>query len=207
MIDYLIVHHFGGYANDPYASTQWLREETLQNAHAQRWPEFKSELNGSNIGYNIVIYPTYWAQYRLIGEETAANKGYNHNSVSIAIAGNYNLLGGRAVDTMTKYQGDTFEKLGKAILNGRAKEEGLQIKEGTEIVIPLANIVPHRYVSPTECYGSGLADAWAKNQLVSIDQKKLFDLQQMLNEMRRVLNLFKAKQFGGTVSCFDADNK
>ena len=206
-LDYLFFHHFGGFANDPLASSIGLTEEHIENAHKQRWPDFPSELNGSFIGYHIVIYPNYWKQYRLLGEETAAVRGYNTRGAMVCVAGNFNRLGNSTRDQMTPYQKEWLGKIGYAIINKNPESLGIKVKPGTEIAIPIQNVKPHRYAYATDCYGMGLSDSFGREQVVPYVQLKLY--QELLLKYTSLLeSLRKVKRLGSisAKSCWDENN-
>src|SRR5687767_8209126 len=98
-IRWIGIHHSGGIGNRYYASSQYLTANDVNNAHRQRWPNFPSELNGMFMGYNFFIDVTgKITQGRYIGEETAAQKGSNKNTISICLAGNFSKYQGEPVD-------------------------------------------------------------------------------------------------------------
>lgn len=152
-INYVGVHHFG-----PPNPNLTLRE--LNNAHKSRWPDFPSELRPDLfVGYNIIIWRDgTWLQCRFLGEETAAQKGHNYDTVSICLEGNFS-------NGVKPYapQLDTLKRLVVAIVGGKATELGLKVKSGTSLHIKRSNVLPHRVLQPnhTECYGNSLTNDWA----------------------------------------------
>src|SRR3990167_9285095 len=81
---YFCIHHVGGLDADIYASTQRFIAENVNQAHKARW-NFKSEI-GWYGGYNFFINSKgEITQFRKIGEETAAQKGYNQNGEVISV--------------------------------------------------------------------------------------------------------------------------
>lgn len=162
-IKYLVIHHSGGLGNDRKASSQHLTLSQINNAHKERWPEFISSL-GYWVGYNIVIFPDgHWVQTRKIAEETAAVKSFNSSSVSICLVGNF--VSG--VNSPTNAQIETLKKLGRAILACDVKKienAAIQVVPGAVLSISRENIVPHRSLQKTECYGD-LPDSWARDIL------------------------------------------
>jgi len=140
---FLAIHHTGGIENNPLASTKLFTADTINKAHQARW-NYKSSL-GYFGGYNF--FCDYWGnviQFRAVGEETMAQKGYNFNGevVSICLAGNFT----KGIDVPSEAQKTTLKEL---------------ISQFPQV--PNSNIVPHRYFGQTDCYGTGLADDWARN--------------------------------------------
>lgn len=176
-IYFINCHHFGGLKNNPYASTQQLLEAQLENAHRNNWPDFGSKLNGSHIGYSIVIFPTYWKQFRYIGEELAAIRGRNHDGIAIALAGNFNKKpNGTSVDYPTKYQTETLRLLLGILLEGKQKEYGIKVLPDTNLSLSIGRLWPHRTYQPpgyTECYGNLLQDNWARELMIQYYAQKM----------------------------------
>ena len=102
------------------------------------------------------------------GEETAAVKGYNKNSVSICLDGNFD------IELPTEAQ--------KTALTALLKE----VRE--RHVIPIENIRPHRSVAQKSCYGSRLPDDWAMSLLKTENPLKRFSTQELVNELQRRIN-------------------
>src|SRR3990167_8541827 len=132
------IHHTGGLLANNYASTKLLTAETINKAHKERW-NFQDLLTGYFGGYNFYIdYQGNTTQFRAIGSQTAAQKGYNQDGqvISICFAGNFN----KGVDTPSAEQIASFRRL-----------------TGELPKIKFQNIKPHRYFTgSTECFGSGL---------------------------------------------------
>lgn len=163
-IKYLAAHHAGGLGNNRLASTQHLTADHINNAHQRRWPYFKSELNYW-IGYNALLFPDgRLLQTRLIGEPTAAQKKHNEDTFSICVIGNHTKDGfGNPVDKPTEEAKAKLRDVGLALLDGDPERVGLKMKAGTVLDIKIENVVPHRFLQWTECYGSALSDAWARD--------------------------------------------
>src|SRR3990167_10283406 len=109
---YVCVHHTGGLANNPLASTKLFTADTIDKAHQARW-NYKSSL-GYFGGYNFFI--DAWGnitQFRAIGEETMAQKGFNFSgeAISICLAGNFT----KGVDTPSELQIKAFQELAKQL--------------------------------------------------------------------------------------------
>src|SRR3990167_5571780 len=154
-IFFISIHHLGGLKNNPYASTQNLTETQLENAHRANWPDFPSKLNGSHIGYTFVIFPTYWKQFRYVGEETAAIRGRNHDGVAIALVGNFNKKpNGESVDNPSRYQAETLRLILGILLEKQHKEFGIKVLPDTDLSLSIGRLWPHRTYQPpgyTEC--------------------------------------------------------
>lgn len=103
----------------------------------------KSSL-GWYVGYTYEISEAgIVRQARAVGEETAAVFGYNHNSVSICLDGNFDV------------ELPTVEQIGalRGLLRGLVKEYGIDPN----------NILHHRAKATTHCFGTNLPDDWARN--------------------------------------------
>ena len=142
------VHHFAG----NYTLSQ------VNLSHKQRWPDFPSRLRPDlYVGYNIIIWKDgSWIQTRFIGEETAAAKGANTGAVHIALAGDFN------VDKPSWAQKDTLKRVLVQIVKKDLAE--FKVLSGTTVNVKKENVFPHRLlgVTVTDCYGSSLADDWAR---------------------------------------------
>lgn len=197
MIQYLVFHHFGGKGNDIFASTQNLTLEEINREHRRQWPDFPSQMNQNiYIGYNGIIFPDRFIQTRLLGEEIAANKGFNKVSVAFCIAGNFTNWGGRPVDTMTAFQKEMAQKIAIAIFENRPQDVGLKTMPDYQAAIPLKNIVPHRFLNMTECYGTGLSDDWGRNLVIPHITKKIELLQRLLQLYLQIQDTMKKARFG-----------
>ena len=193
---YLAVHHSGGLGNDVLAKTQNLTAEDVNREHRARW-DFISSL-GWYAGYNFFISNDgKITQFRAIGEKTAAQKGFNFKGevISVCLAGNFT----PGVESPTLAQIAALKDLAKEIA-----AKGVAI-------LPW-NIVPHRFFGMTECYGTALADDWARKiitQTVVIvhpnspsgDEAKILTaklslLQQILELLAKVVDLQRQLKFG-----------
>lgn len=197
MIQYLVFHHSGGIGNNALASSQRLSFDDINRAHRSQWPNFPSELDPSIfIGYTGVIFPDRFVQTRLLGEELAANKGYNKETLAFCIMGNFMKVGNTTVDQMTQFQKDTAEKIAIAIFENRPQDVGLKIKGGYQQSITMKNIIPHRFLNFTECYGTGLGDDWGRNLVIPHIRKKIALLQQLLELYIKISDALKRAKFG-----------
>lgn len=157
-INYISLHHAGGIANDAYAKTQHLTWQHIDNAHKERW-DFKSTL-GFYGGYSFFIMEDgTWKQFRAIGEETAAQVGYNFNCISICLAGNFIEKNGIRVEQPTEAQLTTLKKLIKQILD--KDYTGIVVAFGTVVNVSLSSIHPHSFYQQTQC--NCFPDAWGRD--------------------------------------------
>lgn len=156
-IKYIALHHGGGLQNDIYAKSQHLGWERIDQAHKDRW-NFISGL-GFYGGYNfyISVDGTY-KQFRLIGEETAAQIGYNFNCVSFCTAGNFIERNGIRIEQPTEAQIKTLKMLMKKIID--KDFNGLYIAPNTVIDVPLSSVHPHSFYQQTQC--NCFPDAWGR---------------------------------------------
>ncbi len=144
---YIAMHHSGGLAADKYASTQHLTWANINEAHRQRW-NFKSSL-GYYGGYNFFVeLDGSWKQFRAIGEETAAQLGYNFDTISICTAGNFIKKNGVPVNIPTDAQKATVFDLLSRIASGGA---GLVVAPNTTIDYAMDRVHHHSFYSSTEC--------------------------------------------------------
>lgn|SRR3990167_2494339 len=174
-IKYAAIHHSGGLLNDPFYSSLKFKAEDVDRAHRERW-DFRSEL-GFYGGYTAFIdLGGVMTQYRLIGEETAAQKYHNFDTISIALAGNFTLdpTSGRMIDQPTPAQ---IEKLGEVLdwINKNAR-------------VTTQNIVAHRLLGWTECYGTGLTDSWCREVMFEYRNKK--ELKQKISALQQLILLY-----------------
>ena len=214
----IAVHHSGGLGNNNYASSFNLTWEQVNAAHKARW-NFPSEyIENSYGGYNFIYDPKtgFFHQYRAIGEETAAQIGYNFDTVSICIIGNYSInpKTGTPVDPLTTR---TSENIAKLILNLISGEHAYLIKPGTKIDLSTSRAFPHRHYQPTtECYGTGLTNSWiqdvlAKYSKVDVDgqlKKRMFlerEIQRLLLQIARLREKLKVKERLGGASPYDRE--
>lgn len=177
----LVFHHFGGLAGDPYAKTSHLTLAHLERAHGARWPDFRSSV-GFLTGYTAVIWTDgSLTQTRLVGEETAAVIGWNKNTISIALAGNFTLLpNGSAVETPTHQQKETAQK----VAEWTHEQFGIMPWQA----------VPHRALQATSCYGSALSDEWAKSTLQPYISRKISTLQTLVSLYAQAIALLQKKR-------------
>ena len=161
---YIFIHHS---AIKQDGKPQFTR---IDNFHKRKW-NYKSSL-GFYGGYNYLIESDgIVKQYRKVGEETIAQKGYNFNSISICLAGNFEL------DMVTQKQKESLDKL-LSRLQGR---------------YPGAKIRLHNEVRNTLCPGKNLI-AWVKNR----NKPSLYSIQQRILELTRkvaaLIRLFRLRR-------------
>ena len=189
---YWAIHHTGGLGNNNYASTRMLNANTINTAHKARW-NFQDLLTGYFGGYNFYI--DYWGnltQFRAIGSETAAQRGYNRNGqvISICFAGNFNKLNGIMIDTPSAEQIAAFRKLTSELPK-----------------VKFQNIKPHWFFGQTECYGLGLSENWGRSLVPELDERGNFQailnsIQAQINQIMRLLQTLKLG--GSLLKCEDS---
>lgn len=168
----IAVHHSGGVANNPYASSLHLTPEKISNYHRQRWSDYNPSMLVLDdrfrwAGYNDIYDPKTrtFTHCRALGEETMAQFGHNFDTYSLCIIGNYmvNPATGRSVDPMTKeIEDDVSEYLLNLI---QKKYENFIVKPGTVLNFSVKNTGPHRMFQQTNCYGTSLSDKWIQDLL------------------------------------------
>lgn len=201
-IQNIFCHHIGGLEGKPNYHTQNFTAEQVEQGHKERW-NFISSL-GRYGGYNFFIEVSgKLTQFRAIGEETAAQVKYNLNSVSICLAGNFT----PGVELPTPEQVKTLQGLLVALQERNLT--GLQVVPGTEIDIPLQNILPHRVVAMTDCNGLSLPDTWARNLLIPYIQLKITLLQRLILLYTDLIARLRAKPVGSLKAepCWLEDNR
>lgn len=164
----IAIHHAGGFQMNAYASSRHLSFDDINEAHKQRWNFPSQHIPGQYGGYNFIYDPKTrkFHQYRAIGEETAAQKGFNFDTVSICIIGNYSINPRTRlpVDKMEEFmEEDIASFIYKLINQNFDSRDGIYIigVTGTNIDLSVTRVHPHRfYQSGTECYGSALSDNW-----------------------------------------------
>jgi len=198
---YHAIHNAGGMGNDPFASSINLTAAQVNEAHRQRWnfPDSIVKMpdgSPSYIGYNFMIdRDGKITQGRAIGNETAAQRGYNFNGVAISIMlcgnGEKSPVTGKAVDQLTMEQ--------------------LKALRALHAVLPpvwYPNIVPHRRLQPTtSCYGSARNEVWGRNLIVAgiLDQiaAELMDLLAKIKAMPKTFG--KALYLSDQLQCNELD--
>jgi len=141
---------------------------------------------GYFVGYTGIIFPDgKWVQTRKIGEETAAVKGHNSDSVSICLAGNFTLKDNRPIELPTNEQIKTLQNIVLMLLGNKTGE--MSVMPDTQTDFSPYRLYPHRHSSDTECYGSALTDNWIKDTMV-------LRLNEVLALCYKLLELLKSKQ-------------
>lgn len=227
-IDTIVIHHAGGLGSNRYASTKHLTVQHIDKAHRARWPYFKSEL-GYWVGYGALIFPDgKMLQTRLIGEEGAHTKGHNSHTFGICVMGNHTKTAlGNPVDKPTQEAKAKLRKIGLALLDGDPERVGLKMKPGTVLDIKIENVVPHRFLQWTECYGNALSNAWARDlmkakvQVGPATEDELGEIELLtlkvrilqlriviLDLMRKLQAMLRRPVLGGRapVSCIDGED-
>lgn len=196
----IAIHNFGPIGNNQLTRSAHLTEKDINESHKGRWPDFPSEFNGSFIGYNVIIYPSGdMKQYRLLGEETAANKGHNLDTFSICLAGNFTV----GVEKPTLEQKMKLKSVLKCLLAGNPVSAGIEVKPWSSWSFERDRIYPHRSLDPkTSCYGNSLTDAWARELVTTLDEEieknrlwtKILELTRKVLELTRKQKLGNARQ-------------
>jgi len=168
---YIAIHH-SGVSRKNNSNQFW----SINAYHKEKF-NMKSRL-GLYGGYNFLIEPNGdIKQYREVGEETAAQKGHNHDAISICLTGDFN------IEMPTDEQINT--------LRGKI----LSLKNS--FAIPLSHILPHRELQENRtCYGNLLADDWAQKLIERPlepleDMKKKELLKYQLSLLQKLLELLK----------------
>lgn len=186
---FLAIHHTGAGTSNPLGSTQSMKAYDVSELHKAKW-NFPSSYMLDPLGkpwyggYNFYIQADgIIVQFRAVGEETAAQLGFNFDGlvVSCCLAGNFS-PGGK--DKPTAAQIATLQEL-RATLSSMG------------VTVPEANIVPHRHFGSTECFGMALSDDWAQvasrpttKPVVSVDDpQKVVALQQQLSLLQQLFAL------------------
>ncbi len=186
VISYIAVHHSGGIASDPNASSAALTPERISEAHKVRWdfpskfmrqPAPEGQVNWPwYAGYNVIYDPKtrVFTQTRAIGEETAAQYGYNFNTFSLCIIGNFTVKPGSwpraSVDPMTEQIQHDVTSFLHELIDGNKRN--LTVAPGTKIDLAIARVNPHRFYQTTECYGYFLADNLFRDLLIAWKPKE-----------------------------------
>lgn len=139
----LIVHH----SVTPRDLDITKTENSINNNHKARG--FPKSSLGYYIGYNYIIYGNGTIkQYRRDGEMGAHTVGHNHDSIGICLIGSFDT----GQETPSQAQ---IEKL-RNTMHDKINQFNIAQKE----------IYPHRAFAIKTCYGSSLADDWAKNLIL-----------------------------------------
>jgi len=170
----IAIHHSGGLGTNAYASTAHLSAAGISEAHRQRWDfpsQYMKDPAGKPwyFGYSVIYDPknrTFF-QGRALGEETAAQYGFNFDTFSICIIGNFmrKPLTSVSVDPLTKQIEEDITLFLFDLINGNRR--GLKVVPGTTVSLAIARVSPHRFYQPTECYGSFVKDSHFRDLLVA----------------------------------------
>ena len=164
--EYLINHHTGGTNANPLADTSRHTAKTVENWHLRKgW---------DGIGYHfyIDIKGIVW-----LGRPEHVNgahaKGYNTKSLGICMAGNFDAT------LPTDKQKESL----RLLLIDLSAKYGINKKK----------IIPHRHVANKTCYGTLLADDWARNLLdEKLEDKTRNNLLKIIIEL--LLKLIKQRK-------------
>lgn len=188
-INKIAVHHSGGIASDTHASSAHLTFKDIDNAHRHRW-NFPSEyIANSYGGYNVAYDPKTreFHQFRAVGEETAAQKGFNFDTFSICIIGNYT----EGVDTLLPHTKIDVVNFLTDLCFGR--HAGLVFAPGTTVSFHPSRIWPHRHFQQTECYGDAIEDNYFSKQVELRFYPQITMLQSLLVKLIELVKQLQAK--------------
>lgn len=171
-LTHIAVHHSGGTATSGIASTIHSTPDQINDFHKGRFNLPSKYIAGQWGGYNFGYSPITrkFHQFRALGEETAAQKGWNFNTISICIFGNYSKLPGMqlSVDKMTEQtEKDIATFIHNLIHNHFVGTDKVVIAPNTKFDLSLDRVRPHRWYANggTECYGTYLTDDWLRTIL------------------------------------------
>jgi|GEM_PF-4973052 hypothetical protein len=171
----ICIHHSGGTQADPYASSAHITPADINAQHKAQW-NFHAKLDNPYpfVGYNFVYQPSVrgFTQHRYIGEETAAVRGHNLDTISICIIGNYSrvLLPAhkKSVDELTSTTIEDVTQFLLDLVDGNKREWA--VAPHTQLSLSPFRIKPHRFfTSTTECFGTAIPDDFFMKQVL---QKK-----------------------------------
>ena len=201
---YLAVHHAGGLGSNEFADTSFLTSLNINDAHRTRFAMQSKYIPNGWGGYNLFIEKDgKIVQFKAIGEETAAQKGWNFNGicVSVCLAGNFvkqnQYTTTNFINTPTQAQVDSL----------------IWLKERLP-KIPIANVNPHRFYQSTRCYGD-LPEDWARKLWVAQDAPRVENnellaqltlLHKLLLQYIKLLDILKPKRTGEVImDCSQTD--
>lgn len=190
----IAIHHAGGFASNPYGSSRGLTWQNVNEAHKARWNFESMFIPGSYGGYNFIYDPKdhSFHQFRAIGEETAAQIGYNFDTLSICIIGNYSIVPGSTLpaDRMDEQIEKDIALFTLELIAGNFS--GIKIAPNTKIDLSILRAFPHRHYQPgTECYGTALTDSWIQNVLSKYTlEPHSQTLQERLGMLQQLLALY-----------------
>lgn len=167
-LTHIAIHNSGGLQLDAYASTRQVTPEQINAYHKGHFQMESKFLPGQWGGYNFGYSPVTreFHQFRAIGEETAAQRGWNFNTISICIFGNYTKRpgSGLSVDPMTPEMEKDIAHFVLDLINGNSR--GYVTAPNTKLDLSMARVFPHRWFQAgTDCYGTALPDSWIQNLL------------------------------------------
>ena len=161
-VKWVVVHHIGATASDPYADTS---RQTFEDVNA--WHRDAKDKDGSPLyHYGLPSSLGFFCAYHYFidrkGKVTQARAdnergyhtiGYNDQSLGIALAGNLDVTVPTWEQTLS---------LKNLLLDKMAKYK-----------ISPENIVPHRFASRKSCYGTRLDSSWARSLVKDTYQTSL----------------------------------
>lgn len=173
-IDKIAIHHSGGIGTNDFASSAHLTFESINQAHKERWNFPSKYIPNSYGGYNFIYDPKLRKihQYRAVGEETAAQKGSNFDTISICTIGNYALKPFPApVKPVDELKQETITDITNFLLDlisGRAfSRSGYVVAPNTELKLSPTRIYPHYFFQPTQCYGQFMSADFFRKRVMN----------------------------------------
>lgn len=163
----IALHHAGGFQGRPHASSLFLTATEINEAHRLRWNFESRYFRGSYVGYNFIYDPKSreFTQHRAIGEETAAQRGHNWDTISICILGNYSIVPGTelSADRMTAQIERDVARFALDLIDGTSTHT---LTPDATLDLSIYRVHPHRHFQAgTECYGTALSDRWIASLL------------------------------------------
>lgn len=171
---WLIIHHTGGIANNPFYDTSGQTFEQIDNYHRRRWDsDSKSSLGLYSAYHYLINYSGEVRQARSDFDSGWHTVGINNESLGVGLIGNFSRF---------EYPKEPSE----------AQEISLA-RLGAELAekydIPLKRIVPHRFFSSTACYGRNLTNDFAKDLVAELITKKKL-LKAQISILERIIRLY-----------------
>lgn len=187
IIDKIVCHHTGGTLSDPYWNSQHLTAVDIDAAHKARF-DFKSSL-GRYGGYHLFIPAEGgWTQFRAIGETTAAVRGMNTGTISIALAGNFTLKpDGVPVNMPTFAQLQTLKNLILILNDNVFIQNKIVALADVRVSVKFADLKPHRAYNLTQCFGNALPDNYVQTLMYNHFKDQLTVLQRILVNIAKLL--------------------
>jgi hypothetical protein len=151
---YIALHH----SITPLNMGEQQSLKIIEDTHIKNFGKNPSKLNGSSIGYNFTIDRYgFIKQWRNIGEETMAQKGYNFDTISICmlIDGDSQMPTNEMVQSVKKVVSDIRKTYGNILLKPH------RWFTGGGLLCQFKNDKPKKTGCPHKsCCGSLMTDTW-----------------------------------------------